>query len=102
MRLHAYRLRNYRRLRDVVVELDDQISIFVGANNSGKTSTAQGLQMMIEGKKSKFKLFDFSAPLWKTFDEIGEAAPDADNPYAFDAFFHKMGTDLHSICWASF
>ncbi|MFP4897155.1 ATP-dependent nuclease [Paraburkholderia sp. EG304] len=73
MRLHAYRLRNYRRLRDVVVELDDQISIFVGANNSGKTSAAQGLQMMLEGKKSKFKLFDFSAPLWKTFDEIGEA-----------------------------
>lgn len=76
MRLHAYRLRNYRRLRDVVVELDDKISIFVGANNSGKTSAAQGLQMLLEGKKTKFKLFDFSAPLWKTFDEIGEAAPD--------------------------
>lgn len=73
MRLHAYRLQNYRRLRDVVIELDDQISIFVGANNSGKTSAAQGLQMMLEGKKSKFNLFDFSAPLWKTFDEIGEA-----------------------------
>ena len=82
MRLHAYRLRNYRRLRDVVVELDDQISIFVGANNSGKTSAAQGLQMMLEGKKSKFNLFDFSAPLWKAFDEIGEVAPDVDNPVA--------------------
>lgn len=76
MRLHAYRLRNYRRLRDVIVELDDQISIFVGANNSGKTSAAQGLQIMLEGKRSKFKLFDFSAPLWKKIDEIGNSAPD--------------------------
>lgn len=36
MKLQAYRLQNYRRLRDVVIELDDEISIFVGANNSGK------------------------------------------------------------------
>lgn len=33
--------------------------------------------MLLEGKKTKFKLFDFSAPLWKTIDEIGEAAPDS-------------------------
>lgn len=38
MKLQAYRLQNYRRLRDVVIELDDEISIFVGANNSGKAS----------------------------------------------------------------
>lgn len=60
MKLQAYRLQNYRRLRDVVIELDDKISIFVGANNSGKTSAAQGLHSMLEGKKSRFKLFDFS------------------------------------------
>jgi predicted ATP-dependent endonuclease of OLD family len=101
MRLHAYRLRNYRRLRDVIIELDDEISIFVGANNSGKTSAAQGLQMMLEGKKNKFKLFDFSSPLWKAFDEIGEAAPDVDNPTALpsislDLWFTVGAQDLVS------
>jgi len=102
MRLHAYRLRNYRRLRDVVVELDDKISIFVGANNSGKTSAAQGLQMLLEGKKNKFKLFDFSAPLWKTFDEIGEIAPDdVDTPVTLpiitlDMWFNVGAQDLVS------
>lgn len=102
MRLHAYRLRNYRRLRDVVVELDDQISIFVGANNSGKTSAAQGLQMLLEGKRSKFKLFDFSAPLWKTFDEIGNSEPgDVETPtklptISLDLWFHVGVQDLVS------
>ncbi len=72
MQLHAYRLKNYRRLRDVLIELDSDISIFVGANNSGKTSAAQGLHALVSGNKSRFSLFDFSAPLWKEIDEIGE------------------------------
>lgn len=72
MKLVAYRIRNYRRLRDVVIELDDKISIFVGANNSGKTSAAQGLCSMLEGRKSKLKLFDFNAALWADIDKIGE------------------------------
>ncbi|KVT96550.1 ATP-dependent endonuclease [Burkholderia ubonensis] len=78
MLLHAYRLKNYRRLRDVLIELDKDISIFVGANNSGKTSAAQGLHVLVSGNKSRFSLFDFSAPLWKEIDEIGEQA--LDNP----------------------
>lgn len=35
MHLKSYRLKNYRRLRDVHIELAPDISIFVGANNSG-------------------------------------------------------------------
>ncbi|SOY58460.1 conserved hypothetical protein [Cupriavidus taiwanensis] len=74
MKLQAYRLRNYRRLRDVVIELDDKISIFVGANNSGKTSAAQGLYSMLRGDASSFELFDFSAILWAEIDNIGNAS----------------------------
>jgi len=81
MKLQAYRLRNYRRLRDVAIELDDKISIFVGANNSGKTSAAQGLYSMLRGDASSFELFDFSAILWAEIDNIGNAAPgDLDTP----------------------
>ncbi|MGA0611547.1 ATP-dependent endonuclease [Caldimonas sp. KR1-144] len=81
MKLQAYRLQNYRRLRDVVIELDEEISIFVGANNSGKTSAVQGLYSMIRGDAKKFELFDFSAALWAEIDAIGKTAPgDADAP----------------------
>jgi predicted ATP-dependent endonuclease of OLD family len=73
MKLEAYRLQNYRRLRDVVIELDDKISIFVGANNSGKTSAVQGLYSLLRGEAKRFELFDFSAALWPSIDKIGEA-----------------------------
>ena len=76
MRLQAYRLQNYRRLRDVVIELDDKISIFVGANNSGKTSAVQGLFSLLRGEAKRFELFDFSAALWPGIDEAGEDVQD--------------------------
>lgn len=75
MKLQAYRLQNYRRLRDVVIELDDEISIFVGANNSGKTSAVQGLHSMVRGEVKKFELFDFSAALWAEIDAVGSLDP---------------------------
>jgi len=81
MKLQAYRLQNYRRLRDVVIELDDEISIFVGANNSGKTSAIQGLYAMLRGETKRFELFDFSAALWAEIDAIGRMPPsDEDAP----------------------
>lgn len=76
MKLQAYRLRNYRRLHDVVIELDDKISIFVGANNSGKTSAVQGLYYLLRGDSKKLELFDFSASLWPDIDRIGDAGTD--------------------------
>ena len=100
MKLQAYRLRNYRRLRDVAIELDDKISIFVGGNNSGKTSAAQGLYSMLRGDASSFELFDFSAILWAEIDNIGNAAPgDMDTPkqlpaITLDLWFRVGDADL--------
>lgn len=78
MKLQAYRLQNYRRLRDVVIELDDEISIFVGANNSGKTSAVQGLYSMVRGEAKKFEIFDFSAALWTEIDAVGTSDPEGE------------------------
>lgn len=100
MKLQAYRLRNYRRLRDVVIELDDKISIFVGANNSGKTSAAQGLYSMLRGDAASFELFDFSAILWTEIDNVGNALPgDVDAPkqlpaITLDLWFRVGDADL--------
>ncbi|CAN7309501.1 AAA family ATPase [Pseudoxanthomonas sp. LjRoot143] len=80
MHLESVCVRNYRRLRDVRIEIDPETSIFVGANNSGKTSAAQVLDAFLgSARKDRFAVHDFSAECWKAFDAIGAAA-DADAP----------------------
>lgn len=71
MHLHSYRLRNFRRLKDAHIELADNISIFVGSNNSGKTSATQAVHAFVTGGKDRFSLYDFSSSCWKSFDEAG-------------------------------
>jgi predicted ATP-dependent endonuclease of OLD family len=70
--LHSYRIANYRRLKDVHVALVSDISIFVGANNSGKTSATQAIHAFVAATAERLSLYDFSADCWKTFEEIGE------------------------------
>lgn len=102
MYLHSYRLRNYRRLQDVHVELSADISIFVGANNSGKTAATQAIQMFLSGSKDRFSLFDFSSHTWKTLNALGEADPANDAQAAIpsislDLWFEVSESDLYLV-----
>ncbi|MGR0188407.1 ATP-dependent nuclease [Azospirillum aestuarii] len=101
MHLHSYRLRNFRRLRDVHVELASDISIFVGANNSGKTSATQAMQMFLSGSKNAFSLYDFSSYVWPLLDEIGEREgeiPEAEFPtISLDLWFEVGAEDLYLV-----
>lgn len=102
MYLHSYRLKNYRRLRDVHVELGSDISIFVGANNSGKTSATQAIQMFLSGSKERFSLFDFSSYTWKILNDLGSADPANDNDavipsISLDLWFEVTESDLYLV-----
>lgn len=101
MHLHSYRLRNFRRLRDVHVELASDISIFVGANNSGKTSATQAMQMFLIGGKDAFSLYDFSSYVWPFLDEIGEREDEiaeVDFPtVSLDLWFEVGADDLYLV-----
>lgn len=101
MHLHSYRLRNFRRLRDVHVELASDISIFVGANNSGKTSATQAMQMFLSGSKDAFSLYDFSSHVWPLLDEIGEREgeiAEAEFPtVSLDLWFQVGAEDLYLV-----
>ena len=72
MHLYSYRLKNFRRLRDAHIQLASDISIFVGSNNSGKTSATQALQNFVSASKDRFSLYDFSSSTWKAFDGAGD------------------------------
>lgn len=101
MHLHSYRLKNFRRMRDVHIELAPDISIFVGANNSGKTSATQAIQMFLSGSKKQFSLFDFSSHTWKKFNELGnmpEGAEPTEAPaISLDLWFELTANDLYLV-----
>lgn len=57
--------------------MEKETTIFVGANNSGKTSATKVFRQFIGESGSKaFSIHDFSYESWKTFTGIGDA-PDA-------------------------
>jgi predicted ATP-dependent endonuclease of OLD family len=104
LHLHSYRLRNFRRLKDTHIELANDISIFVGSNNSGKTSATQAIHSFVSGGKDRFSLYDFSSSCWKVFDEAGDINLDELLPDSFslpsidlDLWFEVASPDLYLV-----
>lgn len=102
--LHSYRLRNFRRLKDAHIELADDISIFVGSNNSGKTSATQAIHSFIAGGRDRFSLYDFSSSCWKVLDDAGEINLADPIPEGFslpsmdlDLWFEVAASDLYLV-----
>ncbi|MBS7415259.1 ATP-dependent nuclease [Pseudomonas syringae] len=71
MRLDRYNVRNYRRLEDVEISLEPTETIFVGANNAGKTSATAAFRAFISNR-SDFKIHDFPTELINEFDRFGD------------------------------
>lgn len=71
MHLNRYCLRNFRRLEDVTINLEETETIFVGANNAGKTSATAAFRLFVSRDRD-FKIHDFSSPLIAKIDKFGE------------------------------
>lgn len=72
MRLNRYSIRNFRRLEDVEISLDPNETIFVGANNAGKTSATSAFRLFVSNRQD-FKIHDFPTELISKFDQLGDS-----------------------------
>jgi len=70
MHLHSLAFKNFRRLKDARIEFANDLTIFVGANNSGKTSATHAVDLFLSGSKDKFTVNDFSADCWPAFENF--------------------------------
>lgn len=96
MHLKKLAVRNFRRLRNVVIDLASDISIFVGANNSGKTSVGHALQLFTGS--GRFNIHDFSAELWADIVAFGEGDGEASLPtMEIDVWFEIGPDDVHRV-----
>lgn len=50
MKIKKLRIRNYKLFSDVTIEMNEGVNIFVGENDSGKTTILEALGMVLTGK----------------------------------------------------
>ena len=110
MHIRSFRVENFRRLKDVRIDLDQGTSTFVGANNSGKTSATHVFQLFLGKMRADFQLYDFSADCWAQFNSFDAQTgnPDTDLPRIIldlwldvdDANAHRVVGLLPSLDWS--
>lgn len=98
MHLSKIRIRNYRRLADVKIDLDREISIFVGANNSGKTSVVHAIHFFIGGARDRVSFHDISACRWSDINAFEAGQADCELPVlSLDLWLGVEQADLHRV-----
>lgn len=82
MKIRHVKVENFRLLRNVELSLEDQTTLIVGRNNSGKTSIAELFRRLLSDRALSFRLEDFSLgchkQFWTAFESLhaGSAAQD--------------------------
>ena len=64
---------NFRKLLSIRVDLSDETTLFVGANNSGKTSAMHALRKFLSPRSRTFATTDVTLCHWRPINQIGEA-----------------------------
>ena len=72
MKIAFIDIRNFRKLKNCRIELSDEKTVFVGANNSGKTSAMDALIQFLGEKGKKITTNEFTLSNWKSINQIAE------------------------------
>lgn len=71
MRINHVCIRNFRKLKNCRIDFDVNQTIFVGANNSGKTSAMSAIIWFLKGK-DKFTTREFTLTNWIKINELAD------------------------------
>ena len=78
MRIEFVEIANYRKLLSARVGLSAEKTVFVGANNSGKTSAITALRLfLVDRDRSRFCFNDFTLIHWPAINAMGAAWEEA-------------------------
>lgn len=73
MKINSFNINNFRRLHNVKIDIASEKTIFVGANNSGKTSAVFVLKYFLsQDGKRQIKINDITLINHREINEIGE------------------------------
>lgn len=111
MRIDFVEIANFRKLRLTRVGFAKDKTVFVGANNSGKTSAMVALRwFLVDHERSSFTLNDFTISHWPTIIGMGNAwekaiidneplpEPDWQSVLpALDVWLHVESNEVHYV-----
>ena len=72
MHIAFVEIANFRKLLSVRVDLTKATTLFVGANNSGKTSAMLALRRFLSQKMKAFEMHDVTLCHWSVINAIGD------------------------------
>ena len=73
MHIHQVEIKNFRLLADAELVLEEQTTVIVGRNNSGKTSLSEIIRRFLADGSATFQLEDFSSSCYDRFCDALEA-----------------------------
>ncbi|WP_374765277.1 AAA family ATPase [Yunchengibacter salinarum] len=111
MHIDLVELANFRKLKSVRVGIANETTVFVGANNSGKTSAMLALRyFLVEREREHFSLNDFTLAHWPAINQMGldwESAKKKDQPLPspnwgpflpfLDVWLHAEKNEAHFV-----
>ena len=112
MHIEFVEIANFRKLLSTRVDLSATTTLFVGANNSGKTSAMLAMRRFLSPRRCPFEMHDFTLCHWPNLIALGEswiAARDADEvveltvaPWAsslptLDLWLHVETGEMHHV-----
>jgi predicted ATP-dependent endonuclease of OLD family len=111
MRIEFVEIANFRKLLSTRVGISAEKTVFVGANNSGKTSAITALRyFLVDRERASFCFNDFTLAHWPTINTMGaawEAAHVANQPLPapewepvlpfLDVWLHVAENEVHYV-----
>jgi len=76
MKISKIKIENYRLLKKFSIDLEDELSLIIGKNNTGKTSILTILDKFLNLEKTKFSLDDFNMDFKKSLKVLIETEAD--------------------------
>ncbi len=68
MQIRKIKIQNFRLLKDFSIDLEENLSLIIGKNNTGKTSLLLLLERFLRGSQNNFSFHDFNIAFQKEIE----------------------------------
>ena len=90
MKLSFVDIQNFRKLKNCRVVFSDETTVFVGANNSGKTSAMDALTYFLRDRCNKLSVRDFTLSNWNDIELIAKSWIQDKTPNLSSENWHQL------------